>query len=82
MTTIELSFFSQTEPNLKVKYLLDGLDTQLRILYMKQLLLLREKALKQYKSASKNSESSDYESMIAANALKSPGSMVCPLLKT
>lgn len=35
---------------------------------MKQLLLLRERALKQYKSTSKNAESSDYEAMIAADA--------------
>lgn len=34
---------------------------------MKQLLLLRDKALKRYKSASKNSESSDYEAMVAAD---------------
>lgn len=34
---------------------------------MKQLLLLRDKALKRYKSSSKSSESSDYEAMIAAD---------------
>ena len=34
---------------------------------MKQLLLLRDKALKRYKAASKESESSDYDAMIAAD---------------
>jgi len=52
----------------KVKSLAKGLDNPLQVIYMKQLLLLREKSLKQYKSASKNSESSDYEAMIAADA--------------
>jgi hypothetical protein len=35
---------------------------------MKQLLLLRDKAIKRYKSSAKNSESSDYEAMVAADS--------------
>jgi hypothetical protein len=51
----------------KIEELEKSLDSPLRVLYMKQLLLLRDKALKRYKSASKNSESSDYEAMVAAD---------------
>mmetsp|Transcript_17271 Transcript_17271/g.50362 ORF Transcript_17271/g.50362 Transcript_17271/m.50362 type:complete len:302 (-) Transcript_17271:171-1076(-) len=51
----------------KVEELEKSLDAPLRVLYMKQLLLLRDKALKRYKSAAKNSESSDYEAMVAAD---------------
>ena len=43
------------------------LDPPLRVLHMKQLLLLRENALKRYKSISKNTESSDYEAMVEAD---------------
>ena len=53
--------------NLKIEELDKSLDAPLRVLYMKQLLLLRDKALKRYKSSSKSSESSDYEAMIAAD---------------
>eukprot|EP00614_Pseudopedinella_elastica_P030676 CAMPEP_0172616986 /NCGR_PEP_ID=MMETSP1068-20121228/69313_1 /TAXON_ID=35684 /ORGANISM="Pseudopedinella elastica, Strain CCMP716" /LENGTH=292 /DNA_ID=CAMNT_0013422625 /DNA_START=33 /DNA_END=911 /DNA_ORIENTATION=- len=44
------------------------LEPSLRVLYMKQLLLLREKALARYKVAAKASENSDYEAMIDADA--------------
>ena len=53
--------------NRKIEELDKSLDAPLRVLYMKQLLLLRDKALKRYKSSSKSSESSDYEAMIAAD---------------
>lgn len=52
----------------QVEALEKSVDAPMRVLYMKQLLLLRDRALAQYKSASKNSESSDYEAMIAADA--------------
>lgn len=44
------------------------LDASLRVLYLKQLTLLRDKALARYKAASKDNESSDYEAMVAADA--------------
>lgn len=45
-----------------------SLDAPLQVLYLRQLSLLREKALSGYKSSSKGSGSSDYESMLAADA--------------
>lgn len=44
------------------------IEPSLRVLYMKQLLLLREKALARYKAAAKASESSDYEAMVDADS--------------
>ncbi|KAL7428917.1 hypothetical protein ACHAXH_001460 [Discostella pseudostelligera] len=46
-----------------------SLDAPLQVLYLRQLSLLREQALNAYKSASKASEASDYEAMLAADAL-------------
>jgi len=46
-----------------------SLDAPLQVLYLRQLSLLREQALSAYKSASKASEASDYEAMLAADAL-------------
>lgn len=45
-----------------------GLDAPLQVLYLRQLALLREAALASYKAASRASEASDYEAMLAADA--------------
>ena len=44
------------------------IDSQLQVLYLRQLSLLREQALGQYKSAAKTSEASEYEAMVNADA--------------
>jgi hypothetical protein len=46
-----------------------SLDAPLQVLYLRQLSLLREQALAAYKSAAKTSDASDYEAMLAADAL-------------
>lgn len=51
----------------KIESLEKAIDAPIRVLYMKQLLLLRDKALKRYKSSSRASEASDYEAMVAAD---------------
>jgi hypothetical protein len=43
------------------------LDMPLQLVYLKQLALIRDKALQRYKSASKGSETSDYQAMLAAD---------------
>jgi hypothetical protein len=43
------------------------LDMPLQPVYIKQLALIRDKALQRYKSASKGSETSDYQAMVAAD---------------
>mmetsp|Transcript_8796 Transcript_8796/g.17703 ORF Transcript_8796/g.17703 Transcript_8796/m.17703 type:complete len:307 (-) Transcript_8796:228-1148(-) len=53
---------------LKLSELETTLDAPLQVLYLRQLALLREQALSSYRSASKASESSDYEAMLAADA--------------
>lgn len=45
-----------------------GLDAPLQVLYLRQLALLRERALASYKAASRASEASDYEAALAADA--------------
>ena len=52
----------------KLRELEAGLDAPLQVLYLRQLALLRERALAAYKAASKASEASDYEAMLAADA--------------
>jgi len=52
----------------KLQELESSLDAPLQVLYLRQLSLLREQALASYKSASKASEASDYEAMLAADA--------------
>jgi len=52
----------------KLRELESGLDAPLQVLYLRQLSLLREQALSAYKSASRASEASDYEAMLAADA--------------
>ena len=44
------------------------IDSQLQVLYLRQLALLRENALQRYRSASKTSGSSEYEAMLLADA--------------
>lgn len=44
------------------------IDAPLQVLYLRQLSLLREQALASYRSASKASDASDYEAMLAADA--------------
>lgn len=53
----------------KLEELEASLDAQLEVLYLRQLALLREQALAQYRGASKTSDASDYEAMLAADAL-------------
>jgi hypothetical protein len=43
------------------------LDMPLQLVYLKQLALIRDKALQRYKSASKGGETSDYQAMLAAD---------------
>lgn len=45
----------------QVEELETSLDLPLQLVYMKQLTLLREKALQRYKTLSKGSETSDYQ---------------------
>jgi len=52
----------------KLEELEAAIDAPLQVLYLRQLALLREQALTNYKSASKTSEASDYEAMINADA--------------
>lgn len=52
----------------KLKELEAGLDAPLQVLYLRQLALLREQALAAYKAASRASQASDYEAMLAADA--------------
>lgn len=53
----------------KVLELEQAIDTPLQVLYLRQLSLNREKALKQYRSAARTSESSDYEAMLLADSV-------------
>jgi len=53
----------------KLEELQSNLDAQLEVLYLRQLALLREQALASYRSAAKTSDASDYEAMLAADAL-------------
>ena len=52
----------------KLQELESSLDSPLQVLYLRQLALLREQCLASYKSASKASDASDYEAMLAADA--------------
>jgi len=52
----------------KLSELESCLDAPLQVLYLRQLTLLREQCLTSYKSASKASDASDYEAMLAADA--------------
>eukprot|EP00970_Alexandrium_tamarense_P008217 scaffold1562_cov264-Alexandrium_tamarense.AAC.5 len=52
----------------KLEELESSLDAPLQVLYLRQLSLLREQALSSYRSASKASDASDYEAMLAADA--------------
>jgi len=53
----------------KLEELEGALDAPLQVLYLRQLALLRERALSTYRSASRASEASDYEAMLAADSL-------------
>jgi len=53
----------------KLSELESTLDAPLHVLYLKQLALLREKALSQYRAASRVVETSDYDAMLQADAL-------------
>ncbi|CAM9813428.1 unnamed protein product, partial [Phaeothamnion confervicola] len=44
------------------------LDLPLQVVFMRQLSVLRERALQRYKAASKGSEQSDYQAMVAADS--------------
>lgn len=45
-----------------------ALDAPLQVLYLRQLAILREKALETYRSASRVSETSDYEAMLQSDS--------------
>ncbi|CAM9232013.1 unnamed protein product [Ascophyllum nodosum] len=51
----------------KVEELETSLDLPLQLVYMKQLTLLREKALQRYKTLAKGSETSEYQAMVGAD---------------
>ncbi|GFH60322.1 hypothetical protein CTEN210_16798 [Chaetoceros tenuissimus] len=52
----------------KLQELEAAIDAPLQVLYYRQLALLREKALESYRSASRASETSDYEAMLQADS--------------
>lgn len=52
----------------KLEELEASLDAPLEVLYLKQLALLREKALSSYRAAVKTSDSGDYQAMLSADA--------------
>lgn len=53
----------------KLQELEAALDAPLHVLYLRQLALLREKALESYRASSHVSETSDYEAMLNADSL-------------
>lgn len=53
----------------KLEELESTLDAPLHVLYLKQLALIREKALQGYRAASKVVETSDYDAMLQADAM-------------
>lgn len=53
----------------KLRELESALDAPLQVLYLRQLALHRDAALATYRSASRTTDGSDYESMLAADAL-------------
>ncbi len=52
----------------KLQELEAALDAPLQVLYLRQLALAREKALEMYRSASRVSETSDYEAMLQSDS--------------
>lgn len=52
----------------KLQQLVAALDAPLHVLYLRQLALLREKALQTYRAASRVTETSDYEAMLNADS--------------
>jgi len=52
----------------KLEELEAALDTPLQLIYLKQLSILRDNALQAYRLATRASESSDYEAMLAADS--------------
>mmetsp|Transcript_49226 Transcript_49226/g.73221 ORF Transcript_49226/g.73221 Transcript_49226/m.73221 type:complete len:308 (+) Transcript_49226:87-1010(+) len=52
----------------KLEELERAVDAPLQVLYLRQLALIREKALQKYKAASRTSEASDYEAMLSADS--------------
>ncbi len=52
----------------KMAELESALDAPLQVLYLRQLSILREKALETYRSASRVSETSDYEAMLQSDS--------------
>jgi len=52
----------------KVEELESSIDAPLQVLYLRQLSLIREKALQQYRASARTSDASDYEAMIAADS--------------
>mmetsp|Transcript_13579 Transcript_13579/g.16487 ORF Transcript_13579/g.16487 Transcript_13579/m.16487 type:complete len:309 (-) Transcript_13579:228-1154(-) len=52
----------------KLQELEAALDAPLQVLYLRQLALLREKALQTYRAASRMTETSDYEAMLNADS--------------
>ncbi|CAM9237341.1 unnamed protein product [Phaeothamnion confervicola] len=53
-------------PHKQVEELERALDLPLQVVFMKQLLLLRDRALQRFKAAAKGSEQADYQAMVAA----------------
>lgn len=52
----------------KLEELENSIDAPLQVLYLRQLALVREKALQQYRAAARTSEASDYEAMLLADS--------------
>ena len=52
----------------KLEELESALDAPLQVLYLRQLALLREKALQNYRSASRATETSDYDAMLQSDS--------------
>uniref|UniRef100_A0A6V2EIW0 Uncharacterized protein n=3 Tax=Ditylum brightwellii TaxID=49249 RepID=A0A6V2EIW0_9STRA len=53
----------------KLEELEAALDAPLQVLYLRQLAIVREKALQSYRASSRSSESSDYEAMLQADSM-------------
>ena len=53
----------------KLEELESAIDAPLQVLYLRQLALIREKALQKYHAAAKTTEASNYEAMITSDSL-------------
>mmetsp|Transcript_22866 Transcript_22866/g.32239 ORF Transcript_22866/g.32239 Transcript_22866/m.32239 type:complete len:304 (-) Transcript_22866:99-1010(-) len=60
--------FAATTYEKKMEELESALDAPLQVLYLRQLAILREKALQLYRASSRTSETSDYDAMLQSDS--------------